>query len=75
MHFRSNAARFASPTSANARAAPAPAALPTWMIFSSGIVPPKEAPVEERYVRKEESEFNNPDTLFDPYKESEGWFS
>ena len=45
------------------------------MIFSSGIVPPKEAPVEERYVRKEESEFNNPDTLFDPYKESEGWFS
>lgn len=45
------------------------------MIFSSGIVPPKEAPVEERYVRKEESAFNDPDKLFDPYKEAEGWFS
>ena len=46
------------------------------MIFSSGIVPPKEAPIEERYVRKEESAFNDPNQLFDPYKSEEGsWFS
>jgi predicted phage terminase large subunit-like protein len=45
------------------------------MIFSTGIIPPKEAPVEERYVRKEESAFNDPNKLFDPYQTDEGWFS
>lgn len=46
------------------------------MIFSTGIVPPKELPVEEKFVRREESTFNDPDKLFDPYdSQKDGWFS
>jgi hypothetical protein len=45
------------------------------MIFSNGEIAPSEPPLEERYVRKEEAEFNNPDKLFDPYHEDDGWFS
>lgn len=45
------------------------------MIFSTGIVPPKELPIEERYVKKEEAEFNDPDKLFAPYGEQNSWFS
>ena len=45
------------------------------MIFSTGTPQPKELPVEERYVRKEESTFNDPNKLFDPYKQGEDWFS
>lgn len=45
------------------------------MIFSTGIVPPTEQPAEERYVRREESAFNDPDKLFDPYQSEKGWFS
>ena len=45
------------------------------MIFSSGVVAPSEAPMEEQYVRKEEANFNDPDVLFDPYGEHRGFFS
>ena len=45
------------------------------MIFSTGELQPTEAPPEERYVRKEEATFNDPDKLFDPYKTDDGWFS
>lgn len=45
------------------------------MIFSSGVLPPTELPPEETYVRKEESEFNDPDKLFEPYGDQRGWFS
>lgn len=45
------------------------------MIFSTGELPPTEAPPEERYVRKEEATFNDPNKLFDPYKTDDGWFS
>ena len=37
------------------------------MIFSNGELAPKEEPAEERYVRHEASQFNNPDVLFNPY--------
>lgn len=45
------------------------------MIFSSGVVAPSEAPMEEQYVRKEEANFNDPDVLFDPYGTHRGFFS
>lgn len=45
------------------------------MIFSAGELPPVELPAEERYVRKEEASFNDPNKLFDPYKTDDGWFS
>jgi predicted phage terminase large subunit-like protein len=45
------------------------------MIFSTGELPPTEAPPEERYVRKEEATFNDPNKLFDPYKSDDSWFS
>lgn len=45
------------------------------MIFSTGVVAPTELPVEEKYVRKEETRFNDPDKLFDPYQSDGGWFS
>jgi predicted phage terminase large subunit-like protein len=46
------------------------------MIFSTGIIPPKELPVEEKFVRREESTFNDPDKLFDPYdSHKDEWFS
>jgi predicted phage terminase large subunit-like protein len=46
------------------------------MIFSTGIIPPKELPVEEKFVRREESTFNDPDKLFDPYDtHKDEWFS
>lgn len=37
------------------------------MIFSNGELAPKEEPAEERYVRREASQFNDPDVLFNPY--------
>lgn len=45
------------------------------MIFSSGVVAPSEAPIEEQYVRKEESNFNDPNILFDPYGAHRSFFS
>ncbi len=45
------------------------------MIFSTGELAPTEPPPAEKYVRKEEAQFNDPDKLFDPYRSAEGWFS